>query len=159
GGTLDAYEESPGGTVAVVVERWFSSAFRRLYIQGVSNSNDGMMSRRYMRLQTLLPLLLHEGESRAALLVGLGTGITCGPSLADPALERRVCAELLPAVVRLVGRFEGNFDVANDRRVDVRVHDGRHELLRNPETYDLITLEPPPPTAVGVVNLYSRDFY
>ncbi|HBO77224.1 MAG TPA: spermidine synthase, partial [Cupriavidus sp.] len=25
--------------------------------------------------------------------------------------------------------------------------------------YDLITLEPPPPSASGVVNLYSRDFY
>src|SRR5262249_13829047 len=25
--------------------------------------------------------------------------------------------------------------------------------------YDVITLEPPPPSAAGVVNLYSRDFY
>ena len=46
GGTLDAYEESPGGTVAVVNEPWRGSSFRRLYIQGVSNSNDGLMSRR-----------------------------------------------------------------------------------------------------------------
>ena len=27
------------------------------------------------------------------------------------------------------------------------------------ERYDLITLEPPPPSAAGVVSLYSRDFY
>jgi predicted membrane-bound spermidine synthase len=25
--------------------------------------------------------------------------------------------------------------------------------------YDVITLEPPPPSAAGVANLYSRDFY
>jgi spermidine synthase len=31
--------------------------------------------------------------------------------------------------------------------------------LRHPQRYDLITLEPPPPSAAGVVNLYSRDFY
>lgn len=39
------------------------------------------------------------------------------------------------------------------------MHDGRQELLRSNETYDLITLEPPPPSAAGVVNLYSSDFY
>jgi hypothetical protein len=27
------------------------------------------------------------------------------------------------------------------------------------ERYDVITLEPPPPSAAGVVNLYSREFY
>ncbi len=158
-GTLDAYEEGPGGTVAVVVEPWRPKDFRRLYIQGVSNSNDGLMSRRYMRLQTLIPLLIHQGEPKSVLVVGLGTGITCGTTLAYPGLERRVCAELLPAVVRTVGRFEGNNDVAKDPRIDLRIRDGRHELLRSDETYDVITLEPPPPTAAGVVNLYSRDFY
>jgi hypothetical protein len=39
------------------------------------------------------------------------------------------------------------------------LEDGRRELLRSPEQYDVITLEPPPPSAAGVVNLYSRDFY
>jgi spermidine synthase len=41
----------------------------------------------------------------------------------------------------------------------VKVSDGRHELLRTQKQFDLITLEPPPPSASGVVNLYSRDFY
>jgi spermidine synthase len=31
--------------------------------------------------------------------------------------------------------------------------------VQSSERYDLITLEPPPPSAAGVVNLYSRDFY
>ena len=39
------------------------------------------------------------------------------------------------------------------------IGDGRHELMRNSDSYDLITLEPPPPAAAGVVNLYSREFY
>jgi hypothetical protein len=56
-------------------------------------------------------------------------------------------------------RFQGNYDVTADGRVEIRVGDGRHELLRGPETWDLITLEPPPPSAAGVVNLYSREFY
>jgi len=39
------------------------------------------------------------------------------------------------------------------------LRDGRRELLSNEQTYDLITLEPPPPSAAGVVNLYSTGFY
>jgi spermidine synthase len=159
GGRLDFYEESAGGTVAVVTEPHFSSSLRRLYIQGASNSGDGLMSLRYMRLQALLPLIVHGGEPRSALVIGLGTGITCGALLAYPALTERVCVELLPAVVRAAPLFEGNFGVTTDPRVTLRLRDGRHELLRSTARYDLITLEPPPPDAAGVVNLYSTDFY
>ena len=158
-GRLVFYEEGAGGTVAVIEQDTPAGAFRRLYIQGVSNSGDTLASGRYMRLQALLPLLLHNGEPRSALVVGLGTGITAGALLADASLERRVVAELLPSVVRAAPRFVGNLGVAADPRVEIRIGDGRHELLRRPERYDLITLEPPPPSAAGVANLYSRDFY
>jgi spermidine synthase len=159
GGTLIFYEESPGGTVAVLEQQSSSASFRRLYIQGVSNSGDAMPSLRYTRLQALLPLLIHDGESRSALVIGLGTGITAGALLADDSLNHRVVAELLPAVVHAAPNFGGNYDVTGDRHVILRLADGRHELLRSSDRYDLITLEPPPPSAAGVVNLYSRDFY
>jgi len=159
GGRLISYEESPGGTVAAIEQSAPRGSFRRLYIQGVSNSGDAMPSLRYMRLQALLPLLIHRGEPRAALVIGLGTGITAGALLAYDTLDRRVVAELLPAVVRAAPNFKGNYGVAADPRISLRLIDGRRELLRSAERYDLITLEPPPPSAAGVVNLYSRDFY
>jgi spermidine synthase len=159
GGELAFYEESPGGTVAVLEQRSPSASFRRLYVQGVSNSGDAMPSLRYMRLQALLPLLIHRGEPRAVLVIGLGTGITAGALLAYDSLDRRVVAELLPAVVRGAPRFKGNYRVTADPRVTLRLTDGRRELLRSADRYDIITLEPPPPSAAGVVNLYSRDFY
>jgi spermidine synthase len=159
GGTLAFYEESRGGTVAVAEQQAGRNPFKRLYIQAVSNSGDGIPSLRYMRLQALLPLLIHRGEPRSAFVIGLGTGITAGALLRFPGLERRVCAELLPAVVRAAPLFQGNFGAASDPRIEIRLHDGRRELLRSPERYDVITLEPPPPSAAGVVNLYSRDFY
>ena len=84
--------------------RWRSSSnrragrsFRRLYVQGVSNSGDAPASLRYMRLQALLPLLVHRGEPRSALVVGFGTGITAGALLADAgarAARRRRAAAL-----------------------------------------------------------------
>ncbi|VVM63798.1 Polyamine aminopropyltransferase [Pseudomonas fluorescens] len=157
--TLAFYEEGRGGTVAVVTQGKGQKAFQRLYIQGVSNTGDAMPSLRYMRIQALLPLLIHTGEPRSALVIGFGTGITAGALTRYPGLEHRVVAELLPAVVNAAPLFKGNFNAAADSGVDVRLRDGRQELLRNPQRYDLITLEPPPPSAAGVVNLYSRDFY
>ncbi|MBV8866759.1 MAG: fused MFS/spermidine synthase [Acidobacteriaceae bacterium] len=159
GGEVVFYQESPGGTVAVV-EKAGPHASRRLYIQGgVSNSGDTMTSLRYMRLQALLPLIIQRSEPRSALVIGLGTGITAGALLAYPGLERRVCAELLPAVAQSAPLFRGNFGAASNPRIDLRLRDGRRELLQSSERYDLITLEPPPPSAAGVVNLYSSDFY
>jgi predicted membrane-bound spermidine synthase len=158
-GTLAFYEEGRGGTVAVVTQGKGQRAFQRLYIQGVSNTGDAMPSLRYMRIQALLPLVIHNGEPRSALVIGFGTGITAGALTRYPGLEHRVVAELLPSVVKAAPLFKGNFDAAADPSVDVRLRDGRQELLRNPQPYDLITLEPPPPSAAGVVNLYSRDFY
>jgi spermidine synthase len=158
-GTLAYYEESAGGNVAVLDQGADAQRFNRLYIQGVSNSGDAMTSLRYMRLQALAPLIVHGGTPRSALVIGLGTGITAGALLTWPGMEKRVVAELLPAVVRASSRFDGNFGVSADPRIDIRLVDGRRELLARDARYDLITLEPPPPSAAGVVNLYSTDFY
>jgi spermidine synthase len=159
GGTLIFYQESGGATVAVAQQQTADNVFRRLYIQGVSNSGDAMPSLRYMRLQAMLPLIIHRGELKSALVIGFGTGITAGAILHYPGLQRRVCVELLPAVVRAGETFPENYKAWSDPRMQIRIGDGRQELLRSAARYDLITLEPPPPSAEGVVNLYSSDFY
>lgn len=159
GGALAQYEESRGDTVAVIEQHSGQNSFKRLYINGVSNSGDTMTSLRYMRLQALLPLIIQGTEPKSALVIGLGTGITAGALLQYPGLEQRIVAELLPAVVRAAPQFRGNYGVTRDPRVDIRGRDGRRELLASEQRYGLITLEPPPPSAAGVVNLYSTDFY
>jgi spermidine synthase len=76
-----------------------------------------------------------------------------------PGLDRRVCVELLPAVVQAGSLFPENYRAPSDPRMQLLIADGRQELVRKTDRYDLITLEPPPPSAQGVVNLYSSDFY
>lgn len=159
GKPLVFHHESHGGTVAVVENGRGGQRFNRLYIQGVSNSGDAMPSLRYMRLQALLPLIVHAGEPESALVIGYGTGITAGALSRYPGLKRRVVAELLPGVLQAAPFFQGTYDAYRDSGLQVRLRDGRRELLASADTYDLITLEPPPPSAAGVVNLYSRDFY
>jgi len=159
GGEVVFYRETAAGTVAVLQEPKNKGDFRRLYIQGVSNSGDAMPSLRYMRLQALLPLLITEQEPKSALVIGYGTGITSGALLPLPSLDKRVCVELLSGVVDASSLFHGNFSAAEDPRLQIRLGDGRRELLRSSDRYDLITLEPPPPSASGVANLYSTNFY
>ena len=159
GGNLIFYQEGAGGTVAVAQQRSGDNVFRRLYIQGVSNSGDAMTSLRYMRLQALLPLLIHRGEPRSVLVIGYGTGITAGAALRDPQVQHVVCAEMLPAVIQAGNLFPENYKASSDPRIQIRIRDGRQELLRSAEQYDLITLEPPPPSAERVANLYSTEFY
>jgi len=159
GGALVFYEESRGATVAIAQERSKDNVFRRLFIQGVSNSGDAMPSMRYMRLQAMLPVLIHNGEPKSVLVVGFGTGITAGETLRYPGFENRVCAELLPAVVRSGEMFPENYKAWDDPRMEIRIRDGRQELTRSKERYDVITLEPPPPSANAVANLYSTEFY
>jgi len=159
GGALVFYEEGRGATVAVAQQRSKDNVFRRLFVQGVSNSGDAMPSMRYMRLQTTIPLLIHNGEPKSVMVVGFGTGITAGETLRYPGLTTRVCAELLPSIVRAGKMFPENYNAWNDARLNIRVRDGRQELMRSDESYDIITLEPPPPSAQGVANLYSFEFY
>jgi spermidine synthase len=159
GGALVFYEEGRGATVAVAQQRSKDNVFRRLFVQGVSNSGDAMPSMRYMRLQTMIPLLIHTGEPKSVMVVGFGTGITAGETLRYPGLTTRVCAELLPSIVRAGTLFPENYNAWKDDRLNIRVHDGRQELIRSNQSYDVITLEPPPPSAQGVANLYSVEFY
>lgn len=159
GGALVFYEEGRGATVAVAQQRSRDNVFRRLFVQGVSNSGDAMPSMRYMRLQTMIPLLIHNGEPKSVMVVGFGTGITAGETLRYPGLTTRVCAELLPSIVRAGKMFPENYNAWNDDRLNIRVRDGRQELMRSNQSYDVITLEPPPPSAQGVANLYSFEFY
>ncbi|UJF17089.1 fused MFS/spermidine synthase [Vibrio sp. SS-MA-C1-2] len=159
GGHLIWYNEGIGNTVAVIEQGQEPRTFRRLFIQGVSNTGDIMASKRYMRLQTYLPLLIHDNNPKSALVIALGTGITAGAMTNYPTLEHRDVFELLPEVIEGTKYFSGNYNVGANPNINIIAGDGRHQLMKSDHTYDMITLEPPPPTAVGVSNLYSADFY
>jgi spermidine synthase len=94
------------------------------------------------------------------LEICFGTGTTAGAFAAHPALKRLSLVDLNPDVFAMARHFvDANRNVLSDARVERVVDDGRHFLAGGGDKFDVISLEPPPPTAEGASSLYSRDFY
>lgn len=109
--------------------------------------------------QGRLPLLLHKRPTDVAFL-GLGTGLTAAPAVVDNGVERAIVIELIPEVVeasRLLSAF--NYGVVDDPKVEVRVADARHELLRTNRRFDAIISDLFVPWESGAGYLYTVEFY
>ncbi len=147
-----------------------------MFVNGRALSNTGSSARRYMKLMSHLPMLLH-GNCRDSLVICFGTGMTFG-STTFHNLDSSECVEISRGVLKAADCFRDfNADVSRQVRLDawtgrtwygksnagahltVRLEDGRTHLLTANRTYDLITLEPPHPRDSGSVNLYSSEFY
>lgn len=159
-GQILFFHDAPEASTAVMdVKDFDGTPFRSLITNGYSMTATNAKSRRYTQLLGQLPLLLHPAPRRA-MVICLGTGMTLSAVAAHEELTHIQCVELSPTVRQVLPMFEdANHRVWEDPRVDIAIDDGRHYLLTHPETYDVITFEPPPPVNAGVVNLYSRDFY
>lgn len=133
--------------------------YRALYTNGHAMSTNHPAMQRYMRAFAHLPLLQLDHPERA-LVICFGVGTTLHATSLHP-LTRIDVADLSPDVLEHGKDFaESNHDVLRDPRVQVFVNDGRDHLTTQPrESYDLVTLEPPPIGYAGVSSLYSREFY
>jgi spermidine synthase len=109
-----------------------------------------------------VPYLLAERPERA-LVVGLGGGNTLD-ALLSTRLRHVTVVELEPAVVEAQRQlWEGRTQPLDDPRVELRLDDGRHELLlgrhRGGPGYDLIASQPSHPWLSGAANLFTREFF
>ena len=122
----------------------------------------------YMKALGHLPMLLRDRAERAAV-IALGTGTTADALATWPQLEAIDVVEISPAVLSLVDYFAGDGPGEGgrgtprflaDRRTTVHVTDGRRYLARQqPESLDLVTIEPLLPYAPGTGPLYTAEFY
>lgn len=111
------------------------------------------------KIMAHLPILFHPDPKRfLAICFGMGTSLRSAsryPGLHCDAVE------LDPQVLDCFRFFH---DDAAEVRANPRVHlyadDGRNFLTAREDRWDIITIDPPPPSwSAGAVNIQSREFF
>lgn len=153
---VEFYEEGSTATVTVVRD-----AVGHHYLKNDGRPEGGEPYLRTHVLLGQLPMLLApaNGEDKAALIIGLGTGVTLG-SVQQHPLKGVEVVELEPAVVPASNYFR-NFSPhrLDDPRLKVIINDGRNYLLANKSQYDILISQPSFPWLTGVSNLFTQDFF
>ncbi len=107
----------------------------------------------------LIGAALHP-DPKNVLVVGLGTGSSCGWLAAVEEVERVDVIELESAIVRVAEDCAPvNRDALQNPKVHVTIGDAREKLLVSGRKYDLIFSEPSNLYRAGIANLFTREFY
>ena len=133
--------------------------FDQLVFGTVSYASTILPARRYMRTLAHLPWLAHPAP-RDALQVCYGTGTTAGAFASHDDLRSLTVVDINRDVFALAPHFdESSRGAWRDPRVTLVVEDGRQHLATAASRVDVLSLEPPPPTAEGASTLYTEGFY
>jgi predicted membrane-bound spermidine synthase len=156
-----ALQETATGTVIYTESQLLGEPVsHRLITDGHSMAGTNSHSQRYMKQYVFLPVALHPAP-RKACLISFGCGVTAR-ALADTKELTQIDVVDISKDILAMNRViypDPREQPLRDPRVRVFVEDGRFHLLSTTERYDLITSEPPPPKAAGVVNLYTREYF
>lgn len=138
----------PGAWALYVGGRWQSQMNPYASVQGAMGA---------------LASLVHPDPEKV-LLVGFGGGGSLWASMGNPALKRIDVVEIVRPVVSVMRAYGDMHDgvvphMFQDPRVRIRIADGRHKLLTDPETYDVILAEAIVPKAAHSGALFSQEFF
>lgn len=159
GADVLAFRETADGTYLLVEYREGDTAYQQVIVNGTSYANNRPPGRAYMALLAHLPILLHDAPDEV-LVICVGTGTTVGAASIQSRVRQVTAVDLSPEIFELAPFFEPwNHGFYRSDRVRRVVADGRHHLLMDAGTFDVLTFEPPPPIEAGVANLYSVEFY
>ncbi len=145
--TVSAIEYKDGSRALLINSTMAALESGRVYKPGIH----------YMEWMGHLPMLL-QPDPKNALVICFGTGQTANAVREENPLQLDI-VDINSHVYDLAHFFRSNKNVLADARVNAIVMDGRAYLRRTHKRYDIITLEPLPPGAIGVNALYSKEFY
>ncbi len=161
GAKILAFRETKEATFAVLeYHEKAAGTYQQLVVNSKSYANNRPEGRRYMSAMAHYPILFHKGPVETAVVICIGTGTTIGAVSIHKELKSIDAVDLAPAVFEFAPYFVPiNKSFHRNPKVHQIVSDGRHFLLGTKDTFDVITLEPPPPHDAGIVNLYTEEFY
>jgi spermidine synthase len=134
--------------------------FHAIFMNSIPMADTQYVSRRYMKLYVYWPMAVHRNLKRS-LLIAYGIGNTAKAMTDSKRLETIDVVDISRDILAMsdVVYPEKADNPLEDPRVRVHVEDGRYFLQTTAQRFDLITSEPPPPHSVGVVNLYTREYF
>ncbi|UCH34997.1 MAG: fused MFS/spermidine synthase [Armatimonadota bacterium] len=148
------YREGSLATVAVIRGR----QNRSLVINAKVEASDVSVEMDTQTMLAHLPLLLAD-RTESVLVVGLGSGTTCGAAALHPTSTIE-CVEIEPAVAAGARYFsDTNRDVFADPRFRVVFADARNYLAAGRRRYDVIISEPSNPWFGGTASLFTVEHF
>jgi spermidine synthase len=128
---------------------------KRLLVNGIGITNLTPIT----KIMAHLPLAMKTSKPERALVICFGMGTTFR-SLMSWGIEV-VAVELVPSVYESFPFFfEDAPALLRDPKGQIVIDDGRRYLKRTRQSFDVITIDPPPPVeAAGSSLLYSVEFY
>ncbi|MFH1190270.1 MAG: fused MFS/spermidine synthase [Candidatus Omnitrophota bacterium] len=147
------------------------SVVRRDHTATVISTGQGMQKRLFVngigityltpitKVMAHLPLAFCRDKPASALVICFGMGTTYRSALSWGIKTDAV--ELVPSVKDAFGYYFADAPEAlKDPNGRIIIDDGRRFLARTDKTFDVITIDPPPPVeAAGSSLLYSKEFY
>jgi spermidine synthase len=145
------------GVVTVVKHRGWSGAEDQLLDALLVNGVGMTVKVVDTKMMAHLPLFLHP-DPQDTLVICFGMGTTYRSAVSHGGNVTAV--ELVPEVYDAFPHFYADAArVLAYPKGRLVVNDGRNFLKLTDRSFDVITLDPPPPIdGAGVVNLYSREF-
>jgi spermidine synthase len=155
-----AVHEGLTETIQYLRRDWLGQPlFHRLMTNGFSMSDTQAGSRRYMGLYAYWPAAVHP-SLQSALLISYGVGNTAKSLTQIPSLKEIHVVDISRDIIQLATvPYPGATSPLTDPRVRVHIDDGRYYLQATAQRFDLITSEPPPPRAPGVISLYTQEYF
>lgn len=154
------YKEGISATVMISEKKGMSLATsnKKLWVNGNRATAAFYEGLQINRFQGVLPMVLHPNP-KDILVICFGSGTTFGTlSLFDVNKVDNV--EISRAVIQGANNFTWeNQDVLHNPKSNIIINDGRNHLLTTTKKYDVITQEPMHPSLIGVVNLYTKEYY
>jgi spermidine synthase len=151
------HKEGIDANVAVRESQFGDTIQKSLVINGKADAST-VADLQTQILLGQIPLMLNPNTGNA-LVIGLGSGITCGSVLTHPVKSLDV-VEIASEVVECNTFFtkENNNFMADDR-VKIYIDDAITQLKTSSKKYDYIISEPSNPWIAGIGNLYSLEFF
>jgi spermidine synthase len=158
GMNMKFHRDGAGATVTVVSQDGNDRPRLSLNVNGKTDASLGLDKATQVLLGHI-PVLLRS-EAREALVVGLGSGMTCSALARHSSIQTIDAVEILPEVVEAARLFGPHNDqVLDNPKLRVVIEDAKSFLKIGNKKYDVIVSEPSNPWMAGVAGVFTVEYY